>query len=241
MLIPTDSLFNFNDNFASEVCRAALVAGGIVLIRTDPERDQQALQEIVSAIGVAQIHDLHGTSVWDVRYDDRVDQEKGTRSLTTREFPIHTDGSFESPPPAYVALLCIEEDKFGGGETLFVDSSDILPGLSETTKQTLRTERFKLKIPQEFHKGEDYKETPLLDATGRLRFRRDIIQLDELTPHMVQAVEELDTLINSDVHTQPLMIRKGEIVIFDNSRYLHGRRKVKDNRRHLKRMWFNLR
>ncbi len=242
MLIPEQCIFTFDKGFAIDACRKALVDNGIVLIKAmDGDDEGRTMQLIVSKLGMVGVYDQRGTSIWDVRYDDSVDQEKGTRSLTAKEFPVHTDGSFETPPPKFVALFCVEEDRLGGGETLFVDSGDILPLLSETTKETLKTEKFKLRIPHEFFKGQDYKETPLLDESGRLRFRRDIIQVDDTAPHMVQAVEELDNLINSEKHAKPLMIRKGEIVVFDNSRYLHGRRKVEDNRRHLKRMWFHLR
>jgi alpha-ketoglutarate-dependent taurine dioxygenase len=157
-----------------------------------------------------------------------------------KEFPMHTDGSFEEPPPAFVALYCVEEDKLGGGETLFVEAHKIKDKLSEQSLQVLQEFTFKLKIPTEFSKGKDSTEAHLLAPNGHFRFRRDIVMLDGLAPPAVQAVEELDSLINSPEHAEGINLRKGEIVAFDNGRFFHGRKKIEDQTRHLKRMWFHL-
>lgn len=198
------------------------------------------MQQIVEQLGVAAIHDSHGTCVWDVRYDVNVDQETGTRSLTAKEFPLHTDGSFEDPPPGFVALYCVEPDRQGGGETLFADGAVIRSLLSKESLDVLRTHEFKLRVPGEFFKGQDTVVMRLLDSDENFRFRKDIIILDDCAPRIVHAVEELEQLINSPQHLQGIQLKKGEIVIFNNGRFFHGRRKVNDRRRHLKRMWFHL-
>ncbi len=241
-LIPDNCRFTSAREFSIQDCRRALLDNGIALISLGETADSDGaeMKKIVEQLGVAAIHDGHGTCIWDVRYDVNVDQETGTRSLTSKEFPLHTDGSFENPPPDFVALYCVQPDSNGGGETLFSDATMIRSCLSKEFLDVLRNHEFKLRVPAEFFKGQDTVATTLLDSDGNFRFRKDIIILDSCAPHIVQAVEELDRLINSPEHLQGIHLEKGQIVIFDNGRFFHGRRKINDKRRHLKRMWFHL-
>lgn len=242
ILIPDNCRFTSAREFSIADGRRALLENGIALISLSKNADSDGseMKKIVEQLGVAAIHDSHGTCIWDVRYDVSVDQETGTRSLTSKEFPLHTDGSFENPPPTFVALYCVQPDRKGGGETLFCDGSMIRSLLSKESLEILRNHEFKLHVPAEFFKGQDNVVTPLLDSDGNFRFRRDIITLDNCAPHIVHAVEELDQFINSPEHLQGMHLEKGEIVIFNNGRFFHGRRKIEDQRRHLKRMWFHL-
>jgi alpha-ketoglutarate-dependent taurine dioxygenase len=242
MLIPENCIFTAENGFEIEQYRRALIDTGIALIclKDLADRDGTLMKTMIEQLGVAGIHDRNGTCVWDVRYDDSVDQEKGTRSLTTKEFPLHTDGSFEDPPPGFVALYCVNDDQLGGGETLFVECHKILSLLSKTSRRVLEEHDFELKIPNEFYKGKDRTKARLLSANGCFRFRKDILVLDELAPSVVRAVEELDQLINSPEQAAGIKLRPGEIVVFDNGRFFHGRKKIEDKNRHLKRMWFHL-
>lgn len=242
LLIPDNCRFTSSREFSTDDCRRALVENGIALVSLNETADDDgtAMKHIVEQLGVAAIHDSHGTCIWDVKYDENVDQETGTRSLTSKEFPLHTDGSFEDPPPTFVALYCVEPDRRGGGETLFTDASMIRSLLSKTSLDVLCNHEFKLRVPAEFYKGQDTVVTPLLDAAGNFRFRKDIIVVDECAPHVVQAVDELDNLVNAPAHMNGIQLGKGEIVIFNNGRFFHGRTRVEDKRRHLKRMWFHL-
>ena len=51
------------------------------------------------------------------------------RSLTDQAFALHTDCSFEDPPPRYFALLAVRADREGGGRSLFLDSREFIPSL----------------------------------------------------------------------------------------------------------------
>ena len=242
MLIPDKCRFTAEIGFEIESYRRALIDNGIALIalKSLADSDGSTMNKLVEQLGVAAIHDRQGTCIWDVRYDDSVDQDKGTRSLTTREFPLHTDGSFEDPPPTFVALYCIKNDQLGGGETLFVDAQKVFSLLSKSSLQILQEHYYVLTIPSEFNKGKDRIKVRLLSPEGHFRFRKDIVVLEGLPPPAVLAVEELNQLINSAEHTEGINLQPGELVIFDNRRFFHGRKQIKDQTRHLKRMWFHL-
>lgn len=243
LLIPDSCRFTPDSNFKIDDCRHALVDSGMALISLSDRADADgtAMRQIVEQLGVAGIHDSHGTCIWDVRYDVNVDQETGTRSLTSKEFPLHTDGSFEDSPPTFVALYCVEPDQLGGGETLFADGREILTLLSKRSFYALLENGVLLRVPAEFFKGQDTVYRNILDFDAiNFRYRKDIIVLDSCEPHVLRAVEELDSLVNSPTHIKGIHLQKGEIIIFDNGRFFHGRTKVEDRRRHLKRMWFHL-
>ncbi|MDZ4837595.1 MAG: TauD/TfdA family dioxygenase [Candidatus Melainabacteria bacterium] len=242
MFIPDECRFTPSRGFEVDAYRRAVLDNGIALISFENKADADGtvMKKIVDRLGIAAVHDRDGTSVWDVKYDESVDQENGTRSLTTKEFRLHTDGSFEVPPPTFVALYCVEPDQLGGGETLFVDGNKIRPLLSPATLKVLLEHDFEIKVPEEFFKGHNSVMARVLNARGSFRFRKDLLKLDNCAPHLVQAVEELDQLINSDSQTKGIQLSKGQMVIFDNARFFHGRRKIEDQRRHLKRMWFHI-
>lgn len=233
-------VISIGDAFEYELYKSVLQNTGFLHLKlNEPDSDGTSMQRIVERIGKAAVHDKNGTVMWDVRYDINVDQEVGTRSLTNKEFPMHTDGSFEEPPPDYVSLYCIQQDQLGGGETLFIDSKEVLSRLSSESKATLQSYRYSKRVPSEFYKGNDTAEVVILSHDGRFRFRHEILLLDRAPLHAVQAVNELERIINQECSPRAITIQRGEMVIFDNGRFFHGRTKIEDQRRHLLRMWFN--
>ncbi len=213
--------------------------GFLHLALSIPDSDGTTMRSIVEQIGKVAVHDKNGTAMWDVRYDVSVDQEVGTRSLTNKEFPMHTDGSFEEPPPDYVALYCVQHDNLGGGETLFINSTDVFNRLSLEARKTLQTHPYRMRVPAEFFKGQDISEVIILREDGRFRFRHEIMLLDDEPLPAVQAANELETIINEKCTPRGINLKRGELIIFDNGRFFHGRTKIEDERRHLLRMWFH--
>lgn len=213
--------------------------GFLHLALSMPDSDGTTMRSIVEQIGKVAVHDKNGTAMWDVHYDVSVDQEVGTRSLTNKEFPMHTDGSFEEPPPDYVALYCVQHDQLGGGETLFINSSDVFNSLSSEARKTLQTHPYRMRVPAEFFKGQDISEVVILREDGRFRFRHEIMLLDDEPLPAVQAANELETIINEKCMPRRINLKRGELIIFDNGRFFHGRTKIEDERRHLLRMWFH--
>ncbi|CAF3718455.1 unnamed protein product [Rotaria sp. Silwood1] len=157
------------------------------------------------------------------------------RSHTDEEFPFHTDCSYESNPPEYIALFVLEQDQLGGGQFEIIQVSDIVHNLSEKSKTILLTENFKIAVPKEFRKVNDIDHIygPILLDHNEIRYRPDIVLNDKSN-----AFNELESIINK-VPRYSLKFEKYTMVLLNNRKYLHARTKILDFRRHLLRIRFN--
>lgn len=241
LLLPSSCFFKLNtkNDIDFDAYAAALFGSGIILLELGFDNpDASIMKTIVENLGSINTHDGKETAIWDVKYDGSVDQDKGTRSLTTKKFPIHTDASFEESPPQYVALYVVAEDSLGGGINQLIDGRQVLQYLSREAISVLQTKAFKFKVPQEFIKNHDYIEASILDLEGNFRYRQEILILDDCSPEELQAIGELELLLANKSLMKSIFLKTGTIIIFDNGRFLHGRTKVRDKQRHLKRMRF---
>jgi hypothetical protein len=240
-ILPSQCLFKLKtrSDLDFDAYAAALFDAGIILLELGFDNsDASIMKTIVENLGSIDTHDSQGTTIWDVKYDGNVVRDKRTRSLTTKEFPIHTDASFEEPPPKYVALYVVAEDSLGGGITQLIDGRHILQYLTREAISVLQTKAFKFKVPQEFIKNHDYIEASILDLEGNFRYRQEVLILDDCSPEELQAIHELELLLANKSLMKSIFLKTGTIIIFDNGRFLHGRTKVRDKNRHLKRLRF---
>ncbi|CAF3704322.1 unnamed protein product [Rotaria sp. Silwood1] len=175
--------------------------------------------------------------VWHVRPLPSISdiQHPLARSQTNEEFPFHTDCSYESNPPEYVALFVLEQDQLGGGQFEVIQVSDIVNNLSEASKTILLTENFKIAVPMEFRKVKDVDHIygPILLDHNEIRYRPDIV-LD----HKSAALNELESIISRIPKHAP-KYEKYTMILLNNRKYLHARTKILDPRRHLLRIRFN--
>lgn len=160
---------------------------------------------------------------------------KLARSETFEEFAFHTDCSYEENPPEYIAMLVLETDKLGGGQTEIIRLSDVLEHLPAETIEKLLSEKVQINVPEEFRKQshiDHISETILLDP-NRIRYREDI-----LSGKSLEHVDQLRLAINQAPRYKP-NLEKYTMILLNNQTYLHGRTKVLDQRRHLLRIRFN--
>ncbi|MFA7335280.1 MAG: TauD/TfdA family dioxygenase [Candidatus Obscuribacterales bacterium] len=247
MLIHPHCLFSAEstEGLALDHYRAALYEHGIVNLRLNfVDRTAAALKKIVEHIGYVSAHDEQGKMQWDVKYDSNVDPETAARSLTTREFPLHTDASFEEPPPRYVGLFVVQEDSLGGGQTQLLDVRKILPLLSSTARVVLQESQFRFRVPAEFRRERPFIEGPILSLAGdgevTIRYRHEVLDLEHADQAQIDAISELDGLINLPEFVDQIFLQTGTVLLFDNGRFLHARTVVKDKMRHLVRMRFQM-
>lgn len=248
MLIHPQCMFSAEstEGLALDHYRAALYEHGIVNLRLNfVDRSAAALKKIVQHIGYASAHDEQGKMQWDVKYDCNVDSETAARSLTTREFPLHTDASFEEPPPRYVGLFVVQEDSLGGGQTQLLDIRKVLPLLSSTARVVLQERQFKFWVPAEFRRERPFIEGPILslaaDGEVTIRYRHEVLDLEHADQAQIAAISELEGLINLPELVDQIFLQTGTVLLFDNGRFLHARTVVKDKMRHLVRMRFQMR
>ncbi|HET6880183.1 MAG TPA: TauD/TfdA family dioxygenase [Pirellulales bacterium] len=218
--------------------RQRLEQEGIVYVAAAPgDAEGHELRDIVGRLGTAEEHDRLGQFVWHIRYDAEAAERGATASLTMEPLPFHTDGAFENPSPRYLAQYVVQEDRFGGGETLLIDVATVVDRLNAATCEILRTTYFRFWAPAEYAKQSPYHDAPILFGDGLMRYRRAIID-DELRADAAAALDELDAAIDA-VKPARLRLPSGAVLLFDNARFLHARTAVLDPDRHLLRMRFS--
>ncbi|MDB9516554.1 TauD/TfdA family dioxygenase [Roseofilum reptotaenium CS-1145] len=77
----------------------------------------------------------------------------------------HTDGSDLLVPPNYLALYCLEPDRFGGGYTTLADGQDLLGHLTEIDQQKMLARHY-----------------PFVSKNGNQKLLRPILSLNQNKP-----------------------------------------------------------
>jgi phenylacetate-coenzyme A ligase PaaK-like adenylate-forming protein len=200
--------------------------------------DNKELVEYLSEYGAMNYHDAGQTLVWDVRPSGK----STARSHNAQEFPMHTDCCFEDPPPRFIALYVVIQDMKGGGISRFISTEFMAKYLlSPETLHILRMTEFSFKVPEEFLKvsGSSVCTGPIISAHGFWRYRGDIILRELLSPAQVRALKELDDVLMNPHLSLTTRLPQDALVILDNTRWFHGRSKIKDSARWLKRLRFH--
>ena len=185
-------------------------------------------------------HDAGQTVVWDVRPNF----SSNARSHNDKEFPMHTDCAFENPPPRFIALYVVRQDRHGGGISRFVPTDFLVRYLlSPESLRVLRMTEFTFRVPEEFRKAQgDGAETcsgPIISAHCHWRYRGEIIVRELLTAEQVAALAELDAVLCNPHYAMTTRLPQDSLVILDNTKWFHGRSKIKDSARWLKRVRFH--
>ncbi|WP_020411349.1 TauD/TfdA family dioxygenase [Microbulbifer variabilis] len=241
--VPDYCCFNLgsNSDYEYESYKIALLKKGIVLIRLGfPDDSAEIMKNIISTIGLIHEHDGRGRTVWDVRIGGETGDEALAISHSDREFNLHNDGAFEQEMPGYFGLHVVRADTLGGGESVLVCADRIIESLSERAFQVLSNKRFRLRVPEEFHKKASFIEATLIDESHGFRYRYDIIERSLCSKDELEALSELELKISLPHNMFRFHLGDNQILLLDNRRYLHTRTKIKDKKRHLKRIRFNM-
>ena len=178
---------------------------------------------------------LTDSLVWHVRPMQPDEDLPLARSQTEQEFSFHTDCSYESDPPEFMALFVLEPDRYGGGELEILRVAELLDRLSPSSREFLKNEKFVIGVPREFRKSPtlDHITESILIDDERIRYRTDILA-GERCPELL----ELHAIIERAERYRPKLERY-TLIIVNNHKYLHGRTKILDPQRHLLRIRFN--
>lgn len=150
---------------------------------------------------------------------------------------FHTDGvPVPGEVPDFIALLCLRQAAIGG-ELVFIDSQEILRLAAAQMPDILTV------LGSQFHFDQRRKDEPgatvvrrVVERSGtdrrthRLTYLRDYIESGHAMPGVrpltqveTRAMDLLDAVMaNEALHIEGRLLR-GQIVISDNQRYLHGR------------------
>ncbi|KAL2152798.1 hypothetical protein VTH82DRAFT_3953 [Thermothelomyces myriococcoides] len=184
---------------------------------------------------------------WDIRPSATQFQSNGcqARSETMREFPWHTDCSYEDRPPRYFALQVIQPDRCGGGVFSALAARHIVHILSPAARDALRRPDFSIAVPPEFMRSSNRTHVvgsilSSVSPEASIRFREDIVT--PLSEAAAKAMDELKKALRSPearrqtLHLTPEMLPRGSVLLLDNRRWLHARNEVRDPARHLRRV-----
>lgn len=166
-------------------------------------------------------------------------------AYTSHLLPLHTDLANQELVPGFQFLHCYRNEAIGGG-SVFSDGLSCCENLAKEDPHLYHT-LINTSVPWRFH-----------DAECDLRQRRPVISLDEnnnfksitLNPHLAdipdlnanqmrgfyRAYQALMNCTRSPEQRIEYVLKKGEMVIFDNLRVLHGRNAFDPNSgsRHLR-------
>ena len=148
-----------------------------------------------------------------------------TKYAPLEELTLHMD----DPPARYIAWLGMvtpEQEE----PTKFLDTRPILEMLSpeETRIKSIQV------------KDDNGLIHPMLADDGVFHYVPWMIQMQTVTDNdTFEALAHLQSLIHKATRTcHTINIQKGEILIVDNTRVIHGRDRIAaDSQRHLKRLW----
>lgn len=149
------------------------------------------------------------------------------------DFMPHTDHSWKPDPsvPRYVILAVLRPDLDGGGETLITDCERCLQELDPSDREALRSTPVTHRSHRDGARLTSHT-APILsaDTNGlRVRFRRDL--LEGAVPSAALRFAAV-----ADAITVAMMLERGDVLVVDNHRMLHGRRRFRSANRHLLRV-----
>ncbi len=174
-------------------------------------------------------------------------------SMSRSEAAFHTDGSFLPAAPEIAALLSLSSAD-EGGETVIVDGADVLDELcaSDASVAAVLFEEHPIDLRGQTD-GDPTRSQPIATREGggrlRLRYVRAYIEqgydkagvrMSDQTP---VAFDRFDALAAAEERQISFLLERGELLVVDNQRYLHGRRAFRETtrRRRLRRVYGVLR
>eukprot|EP01138_Halocafeteria_seosinensis_P005201 gb/GECG01005318.1/.p1 GENE.gb/GECG01005318.1/~~gb/GECG01005318.1/.p1 ORF type:complete len:1128 (+),score=99.32 gb/GECG01005318.1/:1-3384(+) len=226
--------------------REALAKDGMALVATKSELgNKDQLQRFIENIlgGNLRRHSDKEGYVWDVK-PQPASGGHVARSHTKKQFDVHTDATFEEPPPRFVALAIVRADKTYHGLFGLTSVGDAVADLSAQDEVILQETQVNWKVPPEFQKGKiDRIRGPVLLSDTRARLRRDSIDTSDLTQEQEakfwKAFDRLEEILQQRCDASAMVVPERTILITDNHRFAHSRGIIKESRRYLQRIRFD--
>lgn len=157
------------------------------------------------------------------------------RTHGTGENPLHVDLVDREFPPKYIALYCIRNDPHGGGATMLSDLWAACSELAEEDRSVLSEDRFSYWTDEGVHGvGDSLPTFPVLPSALRagavIRFtekmathlRRGLLADPAILPAAAAAFDRLVERVHH--HASDYLLQPGQMIVFDQRRYAHGRR-----------------
>jgi L-asparagine oxygenase len=182
-------------------------------------------------------------------YQNVVATKRGKNAMSSESssviLPFHTEDSFHPYSPDYVCLACLKEDPLKLAKTIYIHVDDIFrSSLLKSQKDILFESRFINKVAYSFGYGNNAvlkKPTAVCWGDPSSPFIRYSFLMKGTDSESQDALKALKNSFKSDLQ-QSVELKKGEVMILNNRKVLHGRTKYKPdinypNNRWLKRIF----
>lgn len=233
--------------------RGFVVLNRIPVERYTTEQNRQLAGMLGSLISPLMSQDRRGTKLYDVIDTGAKEGGQQRRSKTNVEQPFHTDGPWNSPSPALIALFCIQQAAVGGTSQI----ASLPFAIKKLSEENKAFDLENLIRPVYWNRmsehGEDelpYSRLPLLEKNSDsfyMRYYADYVRTghklaDQPLPESVAST--LTQLNQSLCETacEPFSMRAGQLLYLNNRLVVHARGKFEDDSigtsgRHLVRIW----
>ena len=153
-------------------------------------------------------------------------------AYTSLALPLHTDLTNQELPPGYQFLHCLANEATGGGST-FCDGVAVANDLKLADPDAFDV-LATAKVPFRFHDRDtdirSRKAVIILDDAGdvsEICFNAHLADIVDLEPRQLRsfyrAYRRFMSMLRDPFYGISLRLAKGEMVVFDNRRVLHGR------------------
>lgn len=232
--------------------RASVAADCAALISGVPVELDSLLVGVMNGIGTIslQIDDDDPDAsrlVWDVKPTASMDGHSEHGSKSRVRSPLHTDSVQVTPRDRYLALACVENSREQGSATVVLPIADLLPEVSEADLKLLCEPAFT--FSKTMHGAEASTTTTIIDevvdADGTrhpaVRYSEKSLEMGRAAGHEPPAehqaaLDRFHELARWERGLTEVWLEPNEVLVFDNSRVLHGRGEISGTKRHLKRL-----
>ncbi len=173
--------------------------------------------------------------------DVRCNDNKFLRGFTNSSVSPHTECCHESDIPTWICLYCIESSDHGG-EFYLIDTSKVIKSMDSGQIEYFKHKKYEILSPRSKTLNRDtiIRKHPLF-SNDILVYTTIGFKSEHRHGYSVkddpsrEKLQQLNEIIMSQKKAYSFhKWRKGDLLIFDNHYFMHGRKSFKDIKRHLK-------
>lgn len=160
--------------------------------------------------------------------DIKINEQSNRKFNQAESLDLHTD----SPQVKYIIWYCIKQDKIAG-ESILLDTTEILEKLDSETKSILET----TKINYPIYKRISVSDHPILSPSPENQiYYTSWLKKADYNENQLLALKKFENLVNELPKTS-IKLKEGDALIINNKRMLHGRDTIPlDSQRYLYRI-----
>jgi Taurine catabolism dioxygenase TauD, TfdA family len=208
----------------------------------------QDVKDIIEAVRGKSDNSIFG-EIRDLKKSDTLNSSVGASS---EPHPPHTDGCYTHETPSHIMLQSVIEDCCGGGQGLYWDLTNLYDYIPDRFYGFLK--EFPVTYNREREDGvsiDSYTGTIFsqahYDEKPKLRWRNDCqvwpLPSFELSKSEEKEFDKAIRWVSNYFQTEiPSVVsyRRNDIVIASNQYVTHGRKKILDPNRHMRRIWLDV-